>query len=73
MTTAVLKAENRKVAKIPTPIVLDTDAFEYGGIKLTHIESREGWLDLVSNYNGPDKYESRIDSSRNKLSNLFLQ
>ena len=62
LTTDISKADRSKVANLQTPLVLDTDAFEYGGIKLTHIKRREVWLELVSHYNGPDKSERRIDS-----------
>ena len=35
LNTAIFKADSRKVANILRPIVLDTDAFEWGGINLT--------------------------------------
>ena len=49
--TGIFKAEIRKVANILTHIVLDTDAFEWGGRKFTQSKGRERWLYLVSNYN----------------------
>ena len=73
MTTAVLKAENRKVANIPTPIVLDTDAFEWGYRKFNQSKGREGWLDLMSHYIGSSESERRISSARHKLSNIFYK
>ena len=49
LATSVFKVDIRKVANLLTPLVLDTDAFEWGGRKFIHIKVSEGWLDLVNN------------------------
>ena len=51
LTTSILKYDSRKVANILIPLFMDTDAFEWVGIKLTQHKGREVWLDLVSHYN----------------------
>ena len=48
LTTAIFKAGRRKVANILTPLVLDTDSFEWGGRNFTKSNGREGLLNLVS-------------------------
>ena len=73
LTTAILKDDSRKVANILIPLVMDTDPYEWGGIKLTQSKGREVWLDLVSNYNGSSKSERCIATARIKLSNLFYK
>ena len=40
LNTAVFKAGRRKVANILTPIVLDTDAFEWGGSNFNQSKGR---------------------------------
>ena len=52
LTTDVFKADSRNIENLLTPLVLDTDAFEWGGRKFTHNKGIEGFLHLVSNYNG---------------------
>ena len=73
LTTAVLKSDIRKVANILTHIVLDNDAFEWGGRKFTQSKGREGWLDLMSHYNGSAEPERLIYAARQNLSNLFYK
>ena len=73
LDTAVFKADSRKVATLLTPLVLDTDAFEWGGRKFTQGKGRQGWLDLVNHYNGSAESERRIAAARHKLSNLFYK
>ena len=48
LNTAVLKADTRKATNLLKPLVLDTDAFEWGGRKFIHIKVSERWLDLVN-------------------------
>mmetsp|Transcript_15996 Transcript_15996/g.23840 ORF Transcript_15996/g.23840 Transcript_15996/m.23840 type:complete len:787 (+) Transcript_15996:5053-7413(+) len=73
LTTAVFKADSKKVANLLTPLVLDTDAFEWGGRRFTLGKGREGWLELVNHYNGSAESERRIAAARHKLSNLFYK
>ena len=40
LNTSILKDDSRKVANIIIPLVMDTDAFEWGGIKITQIKER---------------------------------
>ena len=44
-----------------------------GGRKFTQSKGREGWLDLVSHYNGSAEPERRIYAARHKLSDLFYK
>ena len=46
-TTFILKDYIRKVANILIPIVVDTDTFEWGGIKITQIKGIELCINLV--------------------------
>ena len=73
LNTAIFKADSRKVANILRPIVLDTDAFEWGGINLTQNKVIKVWLDLVSHYNIYTESKQYISVSRYKLSNLFYK
>ena len=38
---------------------MDDDAFERNGRKFKQSKGREGWLDLMINYNGYDESERR--------------
>ena len=40
LNTEILKDDSRKVANIIITLVMDTDAFEWGGINLTQIKER---------------------------------
>ena len=73
LTTAVFNADSRKVANLLKPLVLDNDAFEWGGRNFTQSKGREGCLDLVSRYNGSAESERRIVSARQKLRNLLYK
>ena len=66
-------SEIRNFENLLTPLVLDTDAFEWVGQKISQNKGREGWLDLVIRYNGSTKSERRIYASRYKLSDLFYK
>ena len=70
LNTFVVEDDRRKVENILTYIVLDTDAFEWGGRNINQINVREGWIYLVSHHNGSATSESRISASRNKIINL---
>ena len=59
LTTDVLKADSRKVENILTTLVMDDDAFERNDRKFKQSKGREGWLDLMINYNGYDESERR--------------
>ena len=72
LNSSVFNAYRRKVGNLLAPLVLNTDAFAWGGRKFTHIKVRKGWLELASNCN-VSGYESCIDTSRQKLSNLFYK
>ena len=73
LTTAVFRADNKKVANLLAPLILDTDAFDWGGRKFTQGKGREGWLELVNHYNGTAESERRIAAARHKLSILFYK
>ena len=73
LNTSVLKADTRKATNLLKHLVLDTDAFEWGGGNFTQSKGREAWLDLVSHYNGSEDPGHRISAARHKLSNLFYK
>ena len=57
LITDIFKADSRKVENILTPFVLDNYAFEWGGRKFDQGKGKEGYLDLVSHYNGSAESE----------------
>ena len=48
LTTAILKSDIRKSSNLLTPLVLYTDAFEWGVRNFSHRKWREVWLDLLN-------------------------
>ena len=62
-----------RFANLLTPLVLDTDASEWGGRNFTLNKWRKGWLDLVCHYNGSSESERRNSAARHELRNLFYK
>ena len=73
MTTYVLKADSRNFENPLTSLVLDTYAYDWGDRKFIHSKGIEGWLYLVSHYNGYFDSERCITPGRHKLSNIFYK
>ena len=61
LTTDISKADRSKVANLQTPLVLDTDAFEWGGRKFNQ---NKGIIYPLRNYNVSSDSELHIAAAR---------
>lgn len=69
----IFTADNRTVAQLLLPLVLDTDAYEWCSSHLTRRRGRDAWLALTTHYNGKAEGDRRLTGARDTVERLFYR